>query len=54
METTTNHSKEDYQIATPVDSLSSVKASSSAIQDWDHDLDTIPRLQVVDEHQKFT
>ncbi|CAO3615002.1 unnamed protein product [Mucor fragilis] len=54
METTLNHSKEDQHIATPVDSLSSVKTSSSAIQDWDHDVETIPRLQVVDEHQKFT
>lgn len=30
------------------------KATTSNIPDWDHDLQVIPRLQVVDEHQKFT
>ena len=33
--------------------LSSFKSSSS-IQDWDHDVENIPRLQVIDEHQNFT
>lgn len=54
METTINHSEGDHQTTTLMDSLSSIKANSSTIKDWDHDLDTIPRLQVVDEHQKFT
>ncbi|KAI7876131.1 RHD3/Sey1 [Mucor mucedo] len=30
------------------------KAATSSIPDWDHDVQVIPRLQVVDEHQKFT
>ena len=54
METTINRSEGNHQIATPVDSLSSIKTNSSTIKDWDHDLDTIPRLQVVNEKQKFT
>ncbi|KAI9245724.1 RHD3/Sey1 [Helicostylum pulchrum] len=28
--------------------------STSPISDWDHDLAPIPRLQIVDEHQKFS
>lgn len=28
--------------------------ASSSIPDWDHDVDNIPRLQVVDENQNFT
>ncbi|KAI8883681.1 root hair defective 3 GTP-binding protein [Backusella circina FSU 941] len=28
--------------------------SSKQIKDWEHDTENIPRLQVVDEHQKFT
>lgn len=28
--------------------------STTVIKDWDKDVETIPRLQVIDENQKFT
>jgi hypothetical protein len=31
-----------------------LKKSDLLVQDWDNDVETIPRLQVVDENQKFT
>lgn len=33
--------------------LTTTKATST-IPDWEQDVEVIPRLQVVDEHQKFT
>ncbi|KAI8642931.1 RHD3/Sey1 [Parasitella parasitica] len=54
MESTISHSDENPSISAPTETLSTIKTSTSAIKDWDHDLETIPRLQVVDEHQKFT
>ncbi|KAI9469940.1 MAG: RHD3/Sey1 [Benjaminiella poitrasii] len=45
----------DSQTAPSVDeTISSFKASTSTIKDWEHDLYTIPRLQVIDENQEFT
>lgn len=35
-------------------SLSSTTNPKSGIPDWEHDTEPIARLQVIDEHQKFT
>jgi hypothetical protein len=32
----------------------SSQKSTSSFPDWDHDVEDIPRLQVVDENQNFT
>lgn len=39
---------------TPKESILTTMKATSTIPDWDHDVQVIPRLQVVDEHQKFT
>jgi hypothetical protein len=42
-----------HTISPVTDSLSSQK-SKSGIPDWEQDTEPIARLQVIDEHQKFT
>ncbi|CEP07813.1 hypothetical protein [Parasitella parasitica] len=54
MDSNNNRLEKDSPISAPADSLSTINTNSNAIKDWDHDLEPIPRLQIVDEHQKFT
>ncbi len=44
----------EQQVPTQTESSLSSFKSSTSIQDWDNDTAVIPRLQVIDENQKFT
>lgn len=46
-----NEKKE--QLPTQEPKMTELVKSTNPIPDWEHDRETIPRLQVVDEHQAF-